>query len=162
MEIISNKTAYYTIFLPVYVGLLLTQKTEMFHSTLLQEMCMTLGTFFQIRDDYLDVFADPSVLGKKGTDIQEGKCSWVILQVLEQCSLEEKELLQAHYGLDNEEDVNIVRQIFEKYDIASKFVESEKQAMNRVKEIMNLDDFPAKDLIPFFQLLNSKLFGMRV
>ena len=118
MEIISNKTAYYTIFLPVFVGLILTGKSEVFQSKLVHELCMSLGTFFQIRDDYLDVFADPSVLGKKGTDIQEGKCSWVILQVLQCCTEEEKEILKLHYGVEKEEDVAIVKSVFEKYDIS--------------------------------------------
>lgn len=123
---------------------------------------MTLGTFFQIRDDYLDVFADPSVLGKKGTDIQEGKCSWVILQVLEHCTNEEKEVLKAHYGVEKEENVAQVKSIFDKYDITAKFIECEQQTKRRTKEILESDDFPVKDLLPFFNLLNEKLFGMRI
>ena len=64
-QIITNKTAYYTICMPIYLGLVLTgcEKTRL-HSPVIQEVCLHLGRFFQIRDDYLDVFADPSVLGK--------------------------------------------------------------------------------------------------
>ena len=82
-EIIVNKTAYYTVFLPVYLGLVLAQcDSSLLRSELLQEWCVLLGCYFQVRDDYLDVFADASVLKKEGTDIQEGKCSWVVLTVL--------------------------------------------------------------------------------
>ena len=69
MEIITNKTAYYTIFLPIYLGLVLCDcDISTLQSPLLKEICTVLGQYFQIKDDYLDVFADPSVLGKVSVD----------------------------------------------------------------------------------------------
>ena len=69
MEIITNKTAYYTVFLPIYLGLVLCDcDISTLQSPLLKEICTVLGQYFQIKDDYLDVFADPSVLGKVRVD----------------------------------------------------------------------------------------------
>ena len=53
--------------MPIYLGLVLSECDEsLLKSPVLADLCLQLGRFFQIRDDYLDVFADPSVLKKVG------------------------------------------------------------------------------------------------
>ena len=157
-EIIVNKTAYYTVFLPVYLGLVLTQcDSSLLHSALLQEWCVILGCYFQVRDDYLDVFADASVLKKEGTDIQEGKCSWVVLTVLSMCSEEDRLAIQQHYGKKEKEDVQVVKAVFSKYDVKSCFLRYEENALQRIRVI--LSSFPEKRFVPFMQYFTETLFG---
>ena len=47
-----------------------------------------------LQDDFLDCFGDPAVTGKVGTDIEENKCSWLVVQALAKVSPEQKQLLQ--------------------------------------------------------------------
>lgn len=156
-QIITNKTAYYTIFLPVYLGLVLTESSkETMQSSQLRELCILLGRFFQIRDDFLDAFADPSVLGKEGTDIQEGKCSWVILTVFSLCSEEDKKILKEMYG---KSDPRPVKEIYAKYDVESEFMRFETETLQKTREILMSKTFPDARLVPFFNALVVKLFG---
>lgn len=55
---------------------------------------MRQGWLAQIQDDYLDAFGDPEVIGKIGTDIEDNKCSWLIVQALKKTTEEQKIVLE--------------------------------------------------------------------
>lgn len=94
------KTAYYTFVLPVLLGyrcgVLFGNKCidDIKGSTvpqvgidkgteeLLLTLSVKLGLLFQMEDDYLDVF-NPAMLKKEGSDIREGKASWVYVRCLD-------------------------------------------------------------------------------
>ena len=46
-----------------------------------------------LQDDFLDCFGDPTVTGKVGTDIEENKCSWLVVQALQRATLSQREVL---------------------------------------------------------------------
>ena len=61
--------------------------------------CLTASSFLlfftpSAQDDYLDLFGDPSMTGKIGTDIQDNKCSWLVVQCLQRASPEQRQILQ--------------------------------------------------------------------
>lgn len=66
----------------------------------------------QIQDDFLDAFADPSVLGKVGTDVQDNKCSWLVVQALARATPEQKALLKADYGRHDDAAVARVKALY--------------------------------------------------
>jgi farnesyl diphosphate synthase len=49
------------------------------------------------------------VIGKIGRDIEENKCSWLVVQAIQSCSTEQRDLLEKHYGRDNADDVAVVK-----------------------------------------------------
>ena len=51
-----------------------------------------------VQDDYLDCYGAPEVIGKIGTDIEDNKCSWLVVQALDRVTPEQRKVLEENYG----------------------------------------------------------------
>jgi len=92
------KTAFYSFYCPVAVGMIFAgiEDDSVFEAA--KKVLIKMGIYFQAQDDHLDCFAPPEELGKIGTDIQDGKCSWVFAHAFNAASSEQKGILKKHYG----------------------------------------------------------------
>ncbi|KAJ5471476.1 Farnesyl pyrophosphate synthase [Penicillium desertorum] len=76
---------------------------------------MTMRTYDFIvekKTAYLDIFGDPKVTGKIGTDIQDNKCSWLAVRVFGLCSSEQKVILSLCYGRQDTGKESKVKDVF--------------------------------------------------
>jgi geranylgeranyl pyrophosphate synthase len=96
-SIVKWKTAYYSFCLPVQSALYLVNIDDAQVHSKCREILLEMGYFFQVQDDYLDCCGDPKVTGKVGTDIEESKCSWLVIQALRKSTPEQKKLLEVRY-----------------------------------------------------------------
>ena len=135
--IVKYKTAFYSFYLPIAAGLILAGITDKKIFDLTQEICVQMGEYFQIQDDYLDCYADPEVLGKVGRDIEEGKCCWLVVQALQRVNEEQRKLLETSYGVDDAEHVKKIKQLYEDLNIQQIYKDYEA---TRVKELHQLID----------------------
>ena len=62
--IVKYKTAFYTFYLPVTIGMITSQVKDPNAFEVAKRICCTMGEYFQIQDDYLDCFDDLEIIGK--------------------------------------------------------------------------------------------------
>lgn len=68
----------------------------------MKHICCELGHFYQVQNDFLDCFSDTtnSALKKPGTDIEDGKCTWLAVKAMENGTGQHKAIMEACYGKD--------------------------------------------------------------
>jgi len=111
-KIVKYKTAFYSFYLPVALAMLMSGITSKPAFDAAKEILLPMGEYFQIQDDYLDCYGDPKVIGKIGRDIEENKCSWLMVQALLRATPAQRTLIEKHYGIDNPQDVKIIKQVY--------------------------------------------------
>lgn len=149
--IVKWKTAYYSFYLPVALAMLMAGITsEDLHSKA-KAILLEMGIFFQIQDDYLDCFGDPEVIGKIGTDIQENKCSWLVIQALKRVNPEQRAVLQNNYGCDDQMKVQKVKELYKQLDLQAVYKEYEENSFNSLMNLIDkkCDDLPKKVFTSF-------------
>ena len=97
-SIVKYKTAFYSFYLPVALGMIVSGIRDVNLYQKAREILLIMGEYFQIQDDYLDCYGAPAVIGKIGTDIEDNKCSWLVVQALARVNPKQRELLEANYG----------------------------------------------------------------
>lgn len=89
-------------------------------ASLLYEFGCEIGVAFQIKDDWLDTFGDPEIVGKRpGGDIIEGKKTMLMIKALISGNDDQKERIRKVYlnGHSDEEKIHQVMQVFEELNI---------------------------------------------
>jgi len=139
--IVIYKTAYYSFYLPVALALHYAGLASAKNLKQAEDILIPMGEYFQIQDDFLDNFADPGVLGKIGTDIQDNKCSWLVNQALQRCTPEQRKVLEANYGRKDSEKEARVKELFEELKLESVYREYEEKRVGELREkIKNVDE----------------------
>jgi geranylgeranyl diphosphate synthase type I len=83
MRVITYKSAKYTVERPLHLGAVLAGADDGLLESL-SAVALPLGAAFQLRDDVLGVFGDPSVTGKPaGDDLREGKATVLVARTHE-------------------------------------------------------------------------------
>uniref|UniRef100_A0A672LJ12 Farnesyl pyrophosphate synthase n=1 Tax=Sinocyclocheilus grahami TaxID=75366 RepID=A0A672LJ12_SINGR len=97
-----------------------------------------VGEFFQIQDDYLDCYGDPAVTGKIGTDIQDNKCSWLVVTALGIMTPEQRAELEACYGHSDAESVERVKTLYDTLELPIRYHQHEEESYRRLQKLIQL------------------------
>ena len=101
LQVANLKSGKYSIERPLRFGAAIAGAPESSHLTY-SRFGMPLGQAFQLRDDLLGVFGDPSVTGKPaGDDLREGKRTVLIAVTIERLPAADQVLLNGSLGNPN-------------------------------------------------------------
>jgi farnesyl diphosphate synthase len=157
--IIDHKTAFYSFSAPVRLGMILSGLVDPHIHHKADVILRRMGQFFQVQDDYLDCFGDPLVMGKIGTDIEEGKCCWPIVTALSLANEKQRATLEQNYARKDKQNVEAVKRIYRELNIEAIYKTFE---INIVLELRGLiDDFSKETKIPseIFYFMLFKICG---
>lgn len=132
--IVQYKTAYYSFYLPVAMGMIMAGIKDKRAFDLANKICLLMGEYFQVQDDYLDCYGDPEVIGKVGTDIQDNKCSWLVVQALQRATPDQKQILRDNYGRWDDQCVARVKQLYKELELEKLFQEYEEQSYAEIQK----------------------------
>jgi geranylgeranyl diphosphate synthase type II len=123
------------------MGAIIAQTNEK-NANLIYDFGLNLGIAFQLQDDYLDTFGNPTTFGKQiGGDIIENKKTYLYLKALEVANKEDQQKLQAFYTQkldENEVKIEQVTRVFDKNDLP-KFIKAQIEAYTK-KALETLKD----------------------
>ncbi|CAO2166084.1 unnamed protein product [Urochloa humidicola] len=130
-HIVQYKTAYFSFYVPVACALLLAgENLDNFGDV--KNILIEMGIYFQVQDDFLDCFGDPEFTGKIGTDIEELKCSWLVVQALKRVDENQKSILFENYGKPDLTCVAKVKNLYGELNLEKVFYEYERESYNKM------------------------------
>ncbi|KAE8384260.1 isoprenoid synthase domain-containing protein [Aspergillus alliaceus] len=152
------KTAYYTFYVPLAIPMIYLRLDTPRKLNKLYRISVLLGLLFQSRDDFLDVYGDPEITGKVGTDIQDHKWTWLLMEALKHCSAEERAILQSAYGSQDNQNISKVRMLFEHLSLPKLFREWDEMIRAAINN--GVQEIDKEEVLPneAFTVFLSKYF----
>jgi len=133
-SIIKYKTAYYSFVLPIITAMHFAGIKDPVMFQQAETVLLEIGHLFQVQDDYLSCFGDSEVFGKDNTDIEEGKCTWLVVVALQRATPEQRRSLEECYGFSDPEKVRRVKQLFTDLDLPKIYSLYEEKTYNLINE----------------------------
>lgn len=139
-------------------GLLISPLASLADHPQLKSITIAIGIYFQVQDDYLDCYGDIQQTGKIGTDIQERKCSWLVVQAIKLLKDDDSKraILRDNYGLDDPVNVQIVKDIYQELNLKQIYQDYETRTYAEICQRIEHANFNSKELEKLLrQILDS-------
>ena len=161
-SIVKYKTAFYSFYLPLALGLVVSGVTDDATLDAVRAICLQMGKYFQVQDDFLDCYGAPEVIGKIGTDIQDKKCSWLVVQAMDRANPEQLTTIKTNYGINDPAKIAIIKQIYKDLDLETVFREYEEASYKEISGL--IDTFDESTGVPreCFRKLLAKIYKRNV
>ena len=154
-SIVKYKTAFYSFYLPIALGMIVHGITDIKQYDNAREILLLMGEYFQVQDDFLDCYGTPEQIGKIGTDIQDNKCSWLVVQALNRASKEQRKTLEDNYGQHDDSKIQKIKQLYKQMGIEKIYLAYEEESYKKIMALLAKE----KDTPPaVFEFLLNKIY----
>ncbi|XP_071054061.1 farnesyl pyrophosphate synthase isoform X3 [Onthophagus taurus] len=131
--IVKYRHSYHSFYLPVALAMFLSSRFDPEMHRQARTILLEMGHFFQVQEDFLNCFGDPVMTGKKGTDIKEGRCTWLSVVALQRASPVQKQVFEAHYGRPEPESTSIIKNLYEELSLPITYSIYEEESFKLIK-----------------------------
>ena len=166
-SIVRYKTAYYSFYLPVALAIALAGIEDPTTFQLSKDICCIMGEYFQVQADLIDCYGDPrwwqsstdgaaaAPAANTGTDIRNNKCTWLIVQALHKCNPVQRQTLLGNYGLDDDESVQKVKNVYLELQLMQAFQAYQAESYAQIQNLLGKMQTVPKDV---YNVLLKKVY----
>jgi farnesyl diphosphate synthase len=90
-----------------------------------------------------------------GTDIQDNKCSWLVVQALDRVTPKQRKILEDNYGQWCDKKVANVKALYKELDLVKVFETYEEDSYKRIQTQLDKVTLMPRDV---FELLLKKIY----
>ncbi|XP_063788908.1 farnesyl pyrophosphate synthase-like [Pseudophryne corroboree] len=135
--IAKYKTAFFCFYLPIAAAMFMAGIDQEEDLRNAKAIVLEMGEVYQAQNDYLDCYGDPSIMGRAGTDIEEKKCTWLVVEALKRVTPEQRKILEENYGYDDVDKVQKVKQLYEDLGLAAVYRQYEEDSYQRLQTLIS-------------------------
>lgn len=95
------------------------------------------------------------MIGKIGTDIEDNKCSWLIVQALARASSAQRQVMDANYGQKDPEKVKIVKALFMDLKLEELYQKYEEESYAKISKLIEEIDDSVLPKQMFYDFMNK-------
>lgn len=96
-------------------------------------------------------------MGKKSTDLLEGKCTWIVCSILDKLEASEKEFFYKHFK--RSEHVDKIRKLIIEKNIENDFLKFQKTAVEDLKK--DIVKFSVPEIRPLLNLSIDEIINRK-
>nr|CAH7744747.1 unnamed protein product [Callosobruchus chinensis] len=128
--IMKYRTGYYSFQLPVAAAMYLANKDDPEQHRQAKTILLEMGQFFHIQKDFLNCFGTPELVGQVGSDINEGKCSWLAVVALQRANATQRKTMEKYYGKPGQEAIDTIRDLYVTLGLPATYTAYEEESYN--------------------------------
>ncbi|CAG5055686.1 unnamed protein product [Parnassius apollo] len=134
------KTSHYTFRFPILLALIHSQKGTKDSYQYIDNICDEIGINLQMQNDFMDCFVDENSMGKTGSDIQNGKLTWLAVEALKRCNSAQRKEFESCYGNQDPVYVERVRNLYKELNLPQVYRQLEKIRYEKI--LKQINDLP--------------------